>query len=200
MSNIDSSDLLAQPQGDLEVALGPQTSAIDYYEELFSDFDFVEFQRQIDSLREGGSGTAPIATSPVQDDLHSLFHTPNNPELQAYQTAQQRQPSVFTQDMMHFLNFEAAEDSAEDTSAAVSSAPVPTTVAPQQVRLQSSQVEAAMPIFTQMTNTPTVASGATSYVPPAGAIYSSTRRVAGSWKPSFAIPPQTEETVQPWNL
>jgi len=181
--------------------MGPQTSTV-HYEELFADFDFVEFQRQIDSLRESSSSTAPIAASPMQDDLHSLFHTPNKAEVEAYRSAQQRQPSVFTQDMMHFLNFEAAEDSAEDTSAAVSPAPVPTTVAPQQVRLQSPQVAAAMPIFTQMTNTPTVASGATtSYVPPAGAIFSSTRRVAGSWKPSFAVPPsQTEEIAQSWNF
>lgn len=178
--------------------MGPQASTIDYQEELFADFDFVEFQRQMDSLREGSSSSAPL-TSSVEDDLRSLFHTPDNPELQAYRMAQQRQPSVFTQDMMHFLNFDVAEDSTEDASPAISPDPVPTTVAPQQLRLQSPQAAAAMPIFTQMTNTPTFSSG-TSYVPPAGAIYSSTRRVAGSWKPSFAIPPQIEESDQSWTL
>lgn len=35
---------------------------------------------------------------------------------------------------------------------------------------------------------PTETQQSTPYVPPAGAMYSSTRRVAGSWKPSFAMP------------
>ena len=194
LSNIDSSDLLAQPHGDLEVAMGPQASTVDYHDEFFADFDFAEFQRQLEG---DGLSSAPQS---VQDDLSSLFHTPNNPEVQAYRTAQQRQPSVFTQDMMHFLNLDATENSTEDTSPTVSPDPLPTTVAPQQLRLQSPQVAPAMPIFTQMTNTSTVASG-TPYVPPAGAIHSSTRRVAGSWKPSFVIPPsQMEEPVQSWPL
>ncbi|KAH0827332.1 hypothetical protein J3R83DRAFT_3960 [Lanmaoa asiatica] len=198
LSNIDSSDLLAHPQGHLEVTMGPQASTIDYNEELFADFDFAEFQQHMASFTDNGLSSAPVAPPSIEEDLQALFHVPNNPEVQAYTTAQQRQPSISTQDMMDFFNFDAAEGSTEDTSTV--SPPVPTTVAPQQVRLQNTQHAAAMPIFTQMTNTPTVTSG-TEYVPPAGAIYSSTRRVAGSWKPSFTIPlSQMEEPVQSWTL
>ena len=199
-----------RPRGDLEVMVGYQDQpppidyndevaggyqdqplTIDYSDDYFAEFNFDRFE-QTDSLT---AGCALLA----QEDLQSLFHTPSNPELQSYMAARQRQPSAFTQDMMSFLNFEAAEDSVENTSSTVSPAPV-ATVAPQQVRLQSPPAAPAMPIFTQMTNAPTVASGS-SYVPPAGAINSSTRRVAGSWKPSFVVPgSQMDEPVPTWNL
>lgn len=198
LASIDSSNLVVQPSGDFEVGMGAQAPTVDYNGQLFTDFDLIEFQQQIASLTEAGLSPQEVVSSSVQEDLESLFLPPSNPEVQAYTAARQRQPSIFTQDMMNFLDFEAAEGSAEDTSA-VSSLPVPTTVAPQQVRLQNTQLAAAMPIFSQMTNTPTVVSGS-SYVPPAGAIYSSTRRVAGSWKPSIAIPPQMEDPVQSWTL
>lgn len=197
MSNVDP-DLLAQPQGDLDVAMGPQASTVDYNKELFANFDFAEFDRQMASFTGSSSSSATVAP-PVQEDLQALFHAPNNPEVQAYTTARQRQPSVFSQDMMGYFDFEAAGGSSEDTST-VPPVPVSTTVAPQQVRLQSTQHAAAMPIFTQMTNTPTVAPG-TPYVPPAGAIHSSMRRVAASWKSSFPTPPsQVEEPVQHWTI
>lgn len=176
--------------------MGPQASTVDYHEKLFADFDFAEFEKEMAALAERSSSSATATTPSIQDDLQALFHAPNRPEVQGYAAPQQRQPSAFTQDMMRFFNFEAAE---EDPSP-VSPPSLPTTVAPQQVRLQSAQHEVAMPIFTQMTNASTFASG-TSYVPPAGAINSSTRRVAGSWKPPFTIPPvQVEEPVQTWTL
>lgn len=203
LSNIESSQLLTHPQGELEVVLGAQPSTIDYNEDFFTDFvdvDFTELQRQFDSLTEGGPSSSLLGSSSLHEDFQSLFQTPNNPELQAYTSAQQRQSSIFTQDMMDFLNFQAAEDATQDTSPTTSPDPIPTTVSPQQVSLPSPQEAAVMSIFTQMTNTPTVASG-TSYVPPPGAIYSSTRRVAASWKPSFAISPsQMDEPVQSWAL
>ncbi|KAF8547272.1 hypothetical protein OG21DRAFT_1490375 [Imleria badia] len=200
LSNIESSELLAHPQGDLEVALGSPPSTIDYNDDFFTGLDFVELQQQFDSLTEAGSSSAPLASTSLHEDLQSLFHIPNNPEPQAYTPAQQRRPSIFTQDIMDFLDLQAAEDSTQDTSPTASSDPIPTTISPQQVSLPSPQEAAAMPIFTQMTNTPDVASGA-SYVPPAGAMYSSTRRVAGSWKPPFAISPsQMDEPAQSWAL
>ncbi|KAG8213562.1 hypothetical protein J3R82DRAFT_10216 [Butyriboletus roseoflavus] len=196
VASVESSNLTAQPQGELEIAMGPPASTVDYNEQLFADFDLAEFQKQMDSLARSSSSSAAV-TSSVQDDLQSLFHTPNIPDVQAYTTTQQRQSSVFTQDMMHYFNFEAAGGTDEDTTT-VSPLSLPTTVAPQQVRFQSAQHAVAMPIFTQMTNTPTDVSG-TSYVPPAGAINASTRRVAGSWKPPFAMPPsQVEDSVQSW--
>lgn len=174
--------------------MGSQAPTVDYNGELFADFDLAQFEQQMASFAASTSNSVAV-TSSVQEDLQSLFYIPNNPDAQAYMSTQQRQPSAFTQDMMHFFNFEAAEGSTEDTSFTVPPVPVPTTVAPQQVRLQSTQHAEAMPIFTQMTNTPIVAPSA-SYVPPAGAIYSSMRRAAGSWKVPFAtFPSQVEEPL-----
>ena len=203
LSSIDTSNLVAQPPGELEVGMGAQAPTLDYNGQLFADIDFIEFQRQLDSLTEAGPSYSQVA--PSVEEFASLFHPPNNPEAEAeaeaYAATQQRQPSAFTQDMMSFFNFEAAEGSTDDTSSAVSPVPVPTAIAPQQVRSQNTQHSTATPIFTQMTNmaTTTVTSGS-SYVPPAGAIYSSTRRVAGSWKPTFTVFPQMEDPVQSWTL
>ncbi|KAF8441705.1 hypothetical protein L210DRAFT_2087690 [Boletus edulis BED1] len=179
LANIESSGLLSPPQGDFEVTMCPLPSPVDYSEALFANVDFDELQRQMESLREGDSSSAPVASHPAQD-LQSLFHIPNNPELQAYAAAQQRQLSAYTQDMMNFFNFEAAEDPTEDAPS---------------VFPESLQIAAGMPIFT-----PANASGS-SYVPPAGAMYSSTRRVGGSWKPSFVDPlSQVDEPVHSWAL
>lgn len=184
LSHINNSNLVVPPTGELEVAMGAQAQTVDYNTQFLADF--IDFQNGIASLTDGG-----LTASSSQEDLQSLFHPPNNPEVQAY-PARQRQSSIFTQDMMNFFNFEAAAGLAEDNS---SSLP---TVAPQQVRLQNAQLAAAIPIFTQMTNTPNVTSSSL-YVPPPGAIYSSTRRVGGSWKPSFVIASQMEDPVQAWN-
>ncbi|KAF9230852.1 hypothetical protein BU15DRAFT_83101 [Melanogaster broomeanus] len=177
LSNLNPSDLLAHPQGALEIAMGPQPSAFDFTGDLFANFDFSTLEQ------------------PMQANQALISSTPNNPEIQVYTAAQQRQPSMFTQDVMQFLNLEAAEGSLQDTSTLA----IATTVAPQQVRLPPAQHAHPMPIFTQMTNT--AIADVNSYVPPAGAIHSSTRRVAASWKPSFAVPDSpVEQPAQPWDL
>ncbi|KAF9230518.1 hypothetical protein BU15DRAFT_83526 [Melanogaster broomeanus] len=195
LSNLNPSDLLAHPQGALEIAMGPQPSAFDFTGDLFANFDFSTLEQPMQANQALISSVDPLAAVPVPDDFTSLFQTPNNPEIQVYTAAQQRQPSMFTQDVMQFLNLEAAEGSLQDTSTLA----IATTVAPQQVRLPPAQHAHPMPIFTQMTNT--AIADVNSYVPPAGAIHSSTRRVAASWKPSFAVPDSpVEQPAQPWDL
>jgi hypothetical protein len=189
---------MSRPQGLYDVDMAPQAHAVDYNNQLFSNFDYDEFEQQMASLAAGNPSFVPPAPL-SQEDIQSLFRTPNNPEIQAYMAARQRQPSAFTLEMMRLMELEAAE--AANIEAASSSAtliPVPTTVAPHQVGIQNLQHAAEMPIFTQVTNIETVPSGS-SYVPPAGAIYSSTRRVAASWKPPLATPLQMEEPTQTWS-
>ncbi|KAF9219590.1 hypothetical protein BS17DRAFT_384255 [Gyrodon lividus] len=179
LSNINPSDLLAHPLGELEVAMGSQASAYDFNGDLFANFDFSLLEQPLQPNQAINLDIDPLAVLPVPDDFASLFQTPNNPEIQAHTAAQQRQPSMFTQDVMQFLNLEIAEGSLQDASIPDTT----TAVAPQ-----------------QMTNTP-IAGGTGSYVPPAGAIHSSTRRVAASWKPSFALPNSpVEQPGQSWGV
>ncbi|OAX39957.1 hypothetical protein K503DRAFT_799226 [Rhizopogon vinicolor AM-OR11-026] len=177
MENINPAELAAHPQGELEIAMAPQPDAQSLdLGDLFNDFDFgADFATQ--ETESGAVNPLDTVVQPTSfNDFASLFQTPNNPELQAYQAAQQRQrqPSAFTREMLDFINFEAAEGGLQN-------APAPQVRPPPPPPTPSTQ----MPIFTQMTNTPAVAHSG--YVPPAGAANSSTRRVAASWKPSFAV-------------
>jgi hypothetical protein len=180
LENINPADLVAQPQGELEIDMAPQPDVQSL--ELggfFKDFDFgaecAAATQEIDTSTVNPLDTI-VQPGTSYNDFASLFQAPNNPELQAYTAAQQqRQPSFFTRELLDFINFdEAAEGGLQN-------APAPQVRPPPPPITQSTQ----MPIFTQMTNTPAVAHSG--YVPPAGAANSSTRRVAASWKSSFAV-------------
>jgi hypothetical protein len=180
LENINPADLVAQPQGELEIDMAPQPDVQSL--ELggfFNDFDFgAEFAAATQEIDTSAVNPLDTVVQPgtSYNDFASLFQAPNNPELQAYTAAQQqRQPSFFTRELLDFINFdEAAEGGLQN-------APAPQVRPPPPPTTQSTQ----MPIFTQMTNTPAVAHSG--YVPPAGAANSSTRRVAASWKSSFAV-------------
>ncbi|KAH7888303.1 hypothetical protein F5I97DRAFT_1924817 [Phlebopus sp. FC_14] len=197
LSNISPSDILANPQGQLEIAMGPPPNTLDFNGDPFADFDFSAWESRSESSHLADAAVAPTS---VPDDFTLLFQTPNNPEISTYTTVPQRQPSLFTQDVMQFLNLEAADGTAAPQDVTAVPPAAFTTVAPQQVRPLHPAHAQPTPIFTQMTNTPMVGYPA-GYVPPAGAANSSSRRVAGSWKPSLPIPesPVEEATqLQPW--
>lgn len=190
LANLDPLSLVSHPQGELEVSVGSDAQPRDFSGELFANFDFSTFQQPIDSSPDTAVNDA--------NDLVSLLQAPNDPEEQAYSAARQRQPSLFTQDVMQFLNFEVAEGVLQDATLP----PAAPTVSPQQVRAppHPSSHAQPMPIFTQVTNTP-VASSVGQYVPPAGAANSTVRRVGGSWKPPVTIPESLDEqTSQQWDF
>ncbi|KAG0702978.1 hypothetical protein DFH29DRAFT_998930 [Suillus ampliporus] len=186
LDNINPSDLMAHPQGELEIAMAPQPDAQSLeLADFYADFDINA--ALVAATQHNDAAVDPLDTGNSFNDLASLFHTPNNAELQTYAAVQQRQPSLFTRDVLQYIDFEAAEGGLQDTPAS-------------QVRPPSPPQSFQTPIFTQMTNTPAVAQSG--YVPPAGAVHSSTRRVAASWKPSFAIPDDSpvDHVQTPWNV
>lgn len=194
LADFDPGSLVSHPQGELELAMGRQAQTYDYTGDLFTNFDFSSFDIPLDS-----DPVANATTTNDADDLASLFQTSINPEVDGYNFVKQRQPSMFTQDVMQFLNLDVADSGLQDTTAMAST---PSTVTPQQVRAPPPPVQHAqpMPIFTQVTNTP-VAEGTAQYIPPAGAVNSSIRRVAGSWKPPVVIPESpVESPSHPWDL
>ncbi|KAI6129432.1 hypothetical protein EDD16DRAFT_1701428 [Pisolithus croceorrhizus] len=190
LANLDPLSLVSHPQGELEVSVGSDVQPRDFSGELFANFDFSTLQHSMD--------LSPVTAVNDANDLVSLLQAPNDAEEQAYSATRQRQPSLFTQDVMQYLNFEVAEGVLQDATVP----PAASTVSPQQVRAPPHPPPHAqpMPIFTQVTNTP-VASSVGQYVPPAGAANSTIRRVGGSWKPPIPIPESLDEqTSQQWDL
>ncbi|KAG1812517.1 uncharacterized protein BJ212DRAFT_1301502 [Suillus subaureus] len=181
MSNVNPADILAQPEGELQVEMGPEPDAQSQeLENYYNGFDietaFATSQEQ-QSATVSPSGTVNPADTVINttlsaDDFTSFFKP--NPDVQAYIATQQRQrqPSAFTRDMLQYINFDAGEGGSQNAAAPQVGAPPPP--------------QAQSPIFTQMTNTAAVSQSG--YVPPAGAAHSSTRRVAASWKPCYAVP------------
>jgi hypothetical protein len=177
LANINPADILAQPEGELEVEMAPKPDAQSReFENYYDGFDF-------DAALATSEEHQPAAVNPADtvintnlsvDDFTSFFQP--NPDVQAYMAAQQRQrqPSAFTRDMMQFINFDAGEGGSQNAAAPQVGAPPPP------------PPQAQSPIFTQMTNTTAVPQSG--YVPPAGAAHSSTRRVGASWKPTYAVP------------
>ncbi|KAG2153633.1 uncharacterized protein EDB93DRAFT_1248537 [Suillus bovinus] len=182
VANTNPGDALVQPEGEVEVNMAPkpdaQSQELQHYYNSFDMEAVLATSQQPHSATMNPSGTVNpadtvINTSLAADDFTSFFKP--DPDIQAYIAAQrQRQPSAFTRDMMQFINFDAGEGGSQNAEAPQVGAPPPP---PQQAQAS---------IFTQMTNTAAVPQSG--YVPPAGAAYSSTRRVAASWKPSYAIP------------
>lgn len=181
MANIKPADILAQPEGELEVEMAPKPDAqFQELENYYNDFDFeavlaTSEEHQPSTVNPSGTvnpADTVINTNLSVDDFSSFFQP--NPDVQAYMAAQQRQrqPSAFTRDMMQFINFDAGEGGSQNAAAPQVGAPPPP--------------QAQSPIFTQMTNTTAVPQSG--YVPPAGAAHSSTRRVGASWKPTCAVP------------
>ncbi|KAI6044670.1 hypothetical protein EDC04DRAFT_326532 [Pisolithus marmoratus] len=168
LANLDPLSLVSHPQGELEVSVGADVQPRDFSGDLFANFDFSTLKQPMDFN--------PASAVNEADDLVSLLQAPNDPEGQAYSMARQRQPSLFTQDVMQFLNLEVAEGVLQDATVP----PAASTVSPQQV-----------------TNTPV----AGQYVPPAGAANSTVRRVGGSWKPPVTIPESLDEqTSHHWDF
>ncbi|KAG1727601.1 hypothetical protein EDB19DRAFT_1833027 [Suillus lakei] len=194
MGNINPADILAQPEGELEVEIAPRPDA--QSQELEDYYNSFDIDTALDTALDGTQGHQPATVNPADtvintdlslEDYASLFQPANNPDLQAYMAAQQRQrqPSAFTRDMMQFINFDAGEGGSQNAQAPQVRAPPPP------------PPQAQSPIFTQMTNTAAVPQSG--YVPPAGAAHSSTRRVGASWKPSYAIPDDSYvDPVQTW--
>ncbi|KAG1777053.1 hypothetical protein EV702DRAFT_302170 [Suillus placidus] len=184
MSNIKPADILAQPESELAVEMAPKPDAQSReLENYYNSFDIeaalgASQEHQASTVNPSGTvnpADTVINTNLSADDFTSFFQP--NPDVQAYMAAQQRQrqPSAFTRDIMQFINFDAGEGGSQNAAAPQVGAPPPPTQQPQ------------APIFTQMTNT-AAAVPQSGYVPPAGAVHSSTRRVGASWKPSYAIP------------
>ncbi|KIK40366.1 hypothetical protein CY34DRAFT_273115 [Suillus luteus UH-Slu-Lm8-n1] len=182
MANISPADILAQPEGELEVEMAPKPDA--QSQELENYYNGFDFEAALATSEEHQPTTVNpsctvnpadtvINTNLSVDDFTSFFKP--NPDVQAYMEVQrlQRQPSAFTRDMMQFINFDAGEVGSQNAAAPQVGAPPPP------------PPQAQSPIFTQMTNTTAVPQSG--YVPPAGAAHSSTRRVAASWKPNFAV-------------
>ncbi|KAI6032779.1 hypothetical protein F5J12DRAFT_887668 [Pisolithus orientalis] len=187
LANLDPLSLVSHPQGELEVSVGVDVQPRDFSGELFANFDFSALEQPMD--------LNPATAVNDANDLASLLQAPSAPEEQAYSAARQRQPSIFTQDVMQFLNLEVAEGVLQDATVL----PAASTVSPQQVRAHPQPPPHAqpMPIFTQVTNTPV----AGQYVPPAGAANSTVRRVGGSWKPPVTIPESLDEqTSHHWDF
>jgi hypothetical protein len=183
MANINPADILAQPEGELEVEMAPKPDVQSQeLENYYNGFDF-EAALATSEERQPATVNPSCTVNPADtvmntnfsvDDFTSFFKP--DPDVQAYMEAQQRQrqPSAFTRDMMQFINFDAGEVGSQNAAAPQVGAPPPP------------PPQAQSPIFTQMTNTTAVPQSG--YVPPAGAAHSSTRRVGASWKPNFAVP------------
>ncbi|KAG2072273.1 hypothetical protein BDR04DRAFT_417616 [Suillus decipiens] len=181
MGRVSPADILAQPEGELEVEMAPKFDV--HSQELENYYNGFDIEAAFATSQEhqpatvNPSGTVNPADTVLNTNLSSVdfksFFQPN-PDVQTYIAEQQRQrqPSAFTRDIMRFINFDAGESESHNV-------PTPQVGAPPPAPTQS-------PIFTQMTNTAVVPQSG--YVPPAGAANSSTRRVAASWKPTYRIP------------
>ena len=193
MSPIDLCNITVHPLGELHVAVGDQAPTADYRGQFFVDHDYFEFRKPTASFTPAGLTSPEAVALPPPNEFESLFHHLNSTEVEEYTAAEELQSSAsFPHDLMpSWFNLEGTEGSTEELTA----------IAPHQMHVNNAQQVAAMAIFTQMTNVPAPpASPAPLYVPPSGAVNSSTRRVGGSWKPPFYIPGQTEDSVYSWTF
>jgi len=80
---------------------------------MFNDFDFgAEFATVIQEMKSGTVNPLDTVVQPgILYDFTSLFQAPNNPELQSYTAAQQRQPNFFTRGMLEYINFDEVAES-----------------------------------------------------------------------------------------
>ncbi|KAH7926503.1 hypothetical protein BV22DRAFT_1128094 [Leucogyrophana mollusca] len=184
LSNFSPSDLLAHPSGELTLAMGSQLTT-PFDDSLFADFDLSAAFLAGSSTSQNTDIAPPEDPVPTAEEIAALI-TCGQPDASAYTSSNQRHASTFSRGIMAFVDYEAGEGAGQD-------------VAPQ-VRPHVAQQSHPMPILEQMsTNTQTPSNG--QYVPPAGAMYSSTRRVAASWKASYAMQdsPVEQHEAQPWN-
>jgi hypothetical protein len=183
LDNFDPNALLEHPSGEIDVSLGEFN--FDATQFNFGDFDFSAPALQ--STTDSGS-IAPTDTN--FNDFASLFSSPNpvvdTTSVPAVPPQQQHREFSFNSDnMLDYLNFDTTLDPA------VAQPP------PQQ------QQHAAPLLDHSFGATPApVPAPSSHYVPPAGAAYSSTRRVAASWKPRFAAPdsPIDHSPPHPWGV
>jgi len=110
LENINPADLVTHPQGELETTMAPQPDAQSLeLGGMFNDFDFgTEFATAMQEMESGAVGPLDTVVQPgtSYNDFTSLFQAPNNPELQSYTAAQQRQPGFFTRRMLEYINFD----------------------------------------------------------------------------------------------
>lgn len=140
-----------------------------------ADFDFSQF----DFSSIAGPSSQPIdnLSSTQPSDLNSMFQS-NASQFTSSTPSSDQSTYDFTYNMEEFLNF-------DDSLSVID----PVLQNPPEQRVVSDS-----------TNTTPPAPTRTPYVPPAGAAYSSTRRVAASWKASFAIATDDDHntTPRPW--
>lgn len=88
LEHINPADLVAHPQGELEIAMAPQPDAESLeLGDLFNDFDFgAEFATTTQEVESGAVNPLDtiVQSGNLYNDFASLFQTPHNPELQAY--------------------------------------------------------------------------------------------------------------------
>ncbi|KAH7915236.1 hypothetical protein BJ138DRAFT_1109913 [Hygrophoropsis aurantiaca] len=191
LTDMSPSDLLMNPSGELTVSLGQMMPPSSFNDEFFAGFDLnAAFAAEGSTSLSSNNGIGPTDPPPTAEDIAALISSGMSGP--AYpMPVQQRQPSLFTQDVLSFLDIDGGEHANQQQNQHQ------TQEVAQQVRTHVPQQSHPMPILEQMsTNTQVPARG--QYVPPTGAMYSSTRRVAASWKASFAMqdPPVEAES---WN-
>ena len=185
---MDADDLWSHPQGEIEVSLGQMPlPGPDTFQ--FDDFDFSSFLSQLQS--ESAMVTAQESRTLAQD-LSTLL-LDKSLEQPATVTAQESR--TLAQDLSTLLLDKSLEQPQRDFSASDSSIF-------QYVNLDSALRDEDPPVSVYPTPSPQhdekasnssacVAPAQTTYAPPAGAMFSSTRRVAASWKPPFTVKPES---------
>ncbi|EGO25371.1 hypothetical protein SERLADRAFT_437126 [Serpula lacrymans var. lacrymans S7.9] len=196
LDDFDPQMLLANPLGELEVAMGPQPQQLlqSYFDsqDLFGNFDLANAFADAPSLsQELQSATidprqtlTSTSSETSTQDIASLFTT-NAPE-----SVKQRQVSMFTQEVMQYLNFEAMEGAGSST------------------QQDNTSMKPSPPHHRQLTpvlepvSTNTYVQSHGSSGPSAGVIHSSARRVASNWKHPVIQESPLEHASQcdPWNL
>jgi hypothetical protein len=161
LSQLDTEDLWSHPQGEIEVSLG-QMPLPGPDAFNFDDFDFSSFLSQIQS--EPALMTAQESRTLAQD-LSTLL-------LDKSFEQPQRDFSSSDSSIFQYVNLDSA---LRDDDPSASAYPTPS---PQEDQNESN-------------SSACVAPAQTTYTPPAGAMFSSTRRVAASWKPSFTAKPES---------
>jgi hypothetical protein len=174
LPNLNPDFLLEHPTGELEVSMGshhlasfgfhPQSQEFTTFaEDVFGSFDF----SLSGPSQPRNSPSSPSSVNPSEAPSRTLSPVDQDSDLRSFfpnEADTQRSLGAFGADMMQYLNLEP---------------PLPPTNTTPTRRPRSPNTPPVSPVAQSKETA--------SYQPPAGASKSSTRRVAASWKPSFAV-------------
>jgi hypothetical protein len=167
-ANLQTEDISVTPQGEIEVSMGQMLPpAPETFD--FDDFDFTSF---LASTQSEAAVTSAQDSTLLMQDLSTLF-------LESSFEQAQRDFSLSDNSIFQYVDLDSG---LKDEDSSTTAYPTPS---PQHDRhVSNSTTSVPQP-------------QASTYTPPAGAIFSSTRRVAASWKPVFTAEPELPDDPSP---